>query len=256
MARLVAAGADVSAHCRFDSHTETPLHWAASSNDVAVLDALLDAGADIAAPGAVLGGGTALADAWGFGNWDAARRLVERGSPVTMTEAAALGLMDRLHAALAAGPSAEHVTHALWAACAGGQLDAVRVLVAAGGDADWVGWDGHDATAEGRGRGNVRRRRVPRRRRYRLSRSRRRGQRGDELGLAALVHQPDVDREEVVVDRADVARDQRGRRGRVEPTGPPPAGSGDELGAGPPGRRRTTRWRPRCARSPRWRRCT
>jgi len=76
--RLVAAGADVNAHSRFDSHTETPLHWAASSNDVAVLDALLDAGADIEATGAVLGGGTALADACGFGNWGAARTRVAR----------------------------------------------------------------------------------------------------------------------------------------------------------------------------------
>ena len=37
---------------------ETPLHWAASCDDVAVLDALLDAGADIHAPGAVIGGGS------------------------------------------------------------------------------------------------------------------------------------------------------------------------------------------------------
>ncbi len=47
--RLVAAGADVNAHSQFSYHTETPLHWAASSDDVAVLDALLDAGADIEA---------------------------------------------------------------------------------------------------------------------------------------------------------------------------------------------------------------
>jgi ankyrin repeat protein len=42
VAALVEAGADVNA--RFTGpHTETPLHWAASSGDVAVLDALLDA---------------------------------------------------------------------------------------------------------------------------------------------------------------------------------------------------------------------
>jgi uncharacterized protein len=69
VARLVAAGADVNAHSRFSAHTETPLHWAASSDDVAVLDALIDAGADIEAAGAVLGGGSPLADACGFGNW-------------------------------------------------------------------------------------------------------------------------------------------------------------------------------------------
>ncbi len=39
---LVEAGADVNA--RFHGpHEETPLHWAASSDDVAALDALLDA---------------------------------------------------------------------------------------------------------------------------------------------------------------------------------------------------------------------
>ena len=44
IAVLVDAGADVNA--RFTGpHTETPLHWAASSDDVEVLDALLDRGA-------------------------------------------------------------------------------------------------------------------------------------------------------------------------------------------------------------------
>src|SRR2546426_11567952 len=62
VAALIAFGAEVNA--RFiGRHTETPLHWAASSDDVAVLDALLDAGADIEAPGACIAGGTALDDA-------------------------------------------------------------------------------------------------------------------------------------------------------------------------------------------------
>jgi hypothetical protein len=56
VALLAAAGADVDA--RFvGSHAETPLHWAASSDDVDAIYALLAAGADIEAPGAVLGGG-------------------------------------------------------------------------------------------------------------------------------------------------------------------------------------------------------
>lgn len=45
---LVAAGADPGA--RFGgSHEETPLHWAASNDDVPALDALVEAGADIEA---------------------------------------------------------------------------------------------------------------------------------------------------------------------------------------------------------------
>ena len=95
VAVLVAAGADVNA--RFTGpHTETPLHWAASSDDVEVLDALLDAGADIDAPGAVIGGGTPLADARAFGQWQAAHRLVERGARPPCSDAATLGLIDRL----------------------------------------------------------------------------------------------------------------------------------------------------------------
>jgi ankyrin repeat protein len=47
---LVAAGAEVNARV-VGPHTETPLHWAASCNDVAVLDALLDHGAIWKRPG-------------------------------------------------------------------------------------------------------------------------------------------------------------------------------------------------------------
>jgi uncharacterized protein len=115
VATLVDAGADVNA--RFvGSHNETPLHWAASSNDVAVLDALLDAGADIEADGGVIGGGAPLADARGFGQWDAARRLVERGARTTLVDAATLGLMDRLEAHVRGetAPTTEAITRAFW----------------------------------------------------------------------------------------------------------------------------------------------
>jgi ankyrin repeat protein len=43
VATLVDADADVNARCT-GSHTETPLHWAAGSDDVEALDPLLDAG--------------------------------------------------------------------------------------------------------------------------------------------------------------------------------------------------------------------
>ena len=36
------------------AHAETPLRWAASSDDVEVLDALVEAGADVEAPGSVI----------------------------------------------------------------------------------------------------------------------------------------------------------------------------------------------------------
>ncbi len=141
--RLVAAGADVNAHSRFSSHTETPLHWAASSDDVAVLDALLDAGADIEASGAVLGGGSPLFDACGFGNWAAARRLVERGARPRLSDAAALGLLDRVEAAFAegSGPESEVITMALWQACHGGQRATAEYLLDRGADINWIGWE-------------------------------------------------------------------------------------------------------------------
>ena len=139
---LVEAGADVNA--RFTGpHTETPLHWAASSDDVEVLDALLDAGADIEARGAVIGGGTPISDATAFGQWNAARRLLERGADTTFWESATLGLIDRVQAAFADGraPSADDVTAAFWGACHGGQLEIARLLAEHGADINWVGWD-------------------------------------------------------------------------------------------------------------------
>jgi ankyrin repeat protein len=135
IAVLADASADLNA--RFSGpHTETPLHWAASSDDVVVLDALLDAGADIEARGAVIGGGTPLSDATAFGQWNAARRLLERGAEPTFWESATMGLTDRVQAAFAAdpAPSSEDVTEAFWGACHGGQLAMARCLRDQGAD--------------------------------------------------------------------------------------------------------------------------
>jgi hypothetical protein len=143
VAALVQAGADVNA--RFvGSHVETPLHWAASGNDVAVIDALVDAGADIEASGGVIGGGSPLADARGFGQWDAARRLVERGARTTLTDAATLGLMDRVEAHFehVQVPTPDAVTRAFWGACHGGQAQAAEYLLARGADINWIGHGG------------------------------------------------------------------------------------------------------------------
>jgi uncharacterized protein len=143
VAVLIEAGADVNA--RFTGpHTETPLHWAASSDDVEVLDALLDAGADIEATGAVIAGGTPLTDAVAFGQWRTARRLVERGANTPLREAAALGLMHRVGARWAAGdlPTPDDTTQAFWYACHGGQQLAAEYLLEGGAELNWVStWD-------------------------------------------------------------------------------------------------------------------
>jgi uncharacterized protein len=138
VAALVEAGADVNARFR-GPHEETPLHWAASSDDVEVLDALLDAGADIEAPGAVIAGGTPLRDAVAFGQWKAARRLVERGARTPLWDAAALGLMDRLKGFFSGSPpSPEEINGAFWSACHGGQLEAAEYLVDRGAELNWI----------------------------------------------------------------------------------------------------------------------
>ena len=74
------------------------MHWAVSTDDVEVLDALLDAGANIDAEGGAVGdgSGTPLFDATFFGQWQAARRLVERGAATGPWEEARLGLVDPL----------------------------------------------------------------------------------------------------------------------------------------------------------------
>jgi ankyrin repeat protein len=130
LAVLVEFGADVNA--RMPGEGETPLMWAASSDDVELIDGLLDAGAEVDARGAVIGGGTALDDAWAFGQWRAARRLVARGAVPSLLAAASLGLP-----LVAEGD----VTEALWAACHGGQRGAAEELIARGADPSWVGWD-------------------------------------------------------------------------------------------------------------------
>ena len=138
VAALIEAGADVNA--RFvGSHAETPLHWAASSNDVDVLDALIDAGADIDSPGAVIGGGTPLADARAFRQWEAAHRLVQRGARTTLPDVATLGLMDRLKEYFADEPPApEEISRAFWGACHGGQQRAAAYLLKRGADLNWI----------------------------------------------------------------------------------------------------------------------
>jgi ankyrin repeat protein len=148
VAALIAAGAEVNApliHPSPPAHAERPLHWAASGNDVAVLDALLDGGADIDAPGAVFTGGTPMSDAVVFAQWHAARRLLERGAQTTIWQAAALGLLDRVEAYCTADPlpTSDEITNAFWHACRGGQSQTAEYLLCRGADLNWIGYDQH-----------------------------------------------------------------------------------------------------------------
>lgn len=144
VATLVAAGADVNGrviHPGPRGSSETALHWAASSDDVGVLDALLDGGADIEASGAVFTGGTPMSDAVVFGQWRAARRLLARGATTTIWQAAALGLTDRVRDLCSTdpAPSREQITNAFWHACHGGQKPTAEYLLDRGADPNWVG---------------------------------------------------------------------------------------------------------------------
>ncbi|GLZ32300.1 hypothetical protein Lesp02_44880 [Lentzea sp. NBRC 105346] len=137
IAVLIAAGADVNARFEGGVHRETPLHWAASSDDVEALDALLDAGADIDAGGGVIGGGTALADARVFAQWHAAHRLVERGAATTIVDSATLGLVGRVENQVS-GATSDEVNAAFWGACHGDQRACAEFLLDRGAELDWI----------------------------------------------------------------------------------------------------------------------
>src|SRR5215470_12422868 len=113
---LIDAGADPNAlttsrGSEIGPGSETPLHYAASSDDVDVAEALIEAGADIEAPDGSIG--TPLANAVGYGCWHVARLLVARGAQVDAPWlAAALGMLDRLEALLGSDPPAQEVSQA------------------------------------------------------------------------------------------------------------------------------------------------
>lgn len=139
VAALVEAGANVNAGLE-GSHKETPLHWAASRDDVDAIDALLDAGADIDAPGGVIGEGTPFDDARAFRQWRAAHRLAERGARTTMAHEATLGHFHRLKDRFAGPelPDLDGVSHAFWGACHGGQRRCAEYLLEKGADLNWI----------------------------------------------------------------------------------------------------------------------
>jgi hypothetical protein len=136
---LAAAGADLDAPAVGMWHRETPLHWAASNDDVALIDALLDAGADVEHAGSSIDRGPPLSSAVGYGQWAAAQRLVERGARTLLWHEAALGLMPEMTRRVEANPSlrGETLSGPFWNACHGGQLAAAQYLLAHGADLNW-----------------------------------------------------------------------------------------------------------------------
>ncbi|HJS92896.1 MAG TPA: ankyrin repeat domain-containing protein [Solirubrobacteraceae bacterium] len=136
VALLLDAGADPNDDTGGD-RPETPLHWAASTDDVDVAIVLIDNGADLETPGGSIG--SPLDNAIGYACWDVARLLVARGAAVDkLWHAGALGMLERIEQLLEQRPdAAAEVSQAFWHACAGGQRRAAEYLLARGADLNW-----------------------------------------------------------------------------------------------------------------------
>jgi uncharacterized protein len=141
VALLLDAGADPNDDTGGD-RPETPLHWAASTDDVDVAVVLVDRGAELETPGGSIG--SPLDNAIGYACWHVARFLVARGAAVEkLWHAAALGMLERLEQLLderpdaAGAASADEVSQAFWHACVGGQRRAAEYLLGRGADLNW-----------------------------------------------------------------------------------------------------------------------
>ena len=135
---LIAAGADPSGPDA-QGPSETPLHWAASSDDVAVAAVLIDGGADIEAPSAGPIAGPPLVNAVAYGCWQVAQLLVARGARIgSLWQAAALGDQARVDEFLSAdpAPSQQDLDEAFWQACHGGQRRMAEYLLDRGAHID------------------------------------------------------------------------------------------------------------------------
>jgi ankyrin repeat protein len=134
---LIAMGADPNDRGEPTPGSETPLHWAASSDDADVAAALIDGGANVEVPDGSIG--TPLDNAIGYGCWNVARLLVARGARVDkLWHAAALGMVDRVDELLATtSSSTSELSQAFWHACAGGQRRAAGRLLIEGADLNW-----------------------------------------------------------------------------------------------------------------------
>ncbi|KAM3514638.1 hypothetical protein MY11210_001744 [Beauveria gryllotalpidicola] len=111
---LIEAGCQCNAPYIGKLHSETPLHWAASCDDLEVMDMLLDAGADINAEGGIIDD-TPLADARAF-----------------------LQLKVKAMFAGASKPSEQDANCAFWNACHGSQLETAQFIHSQGANINFV----------------------------------------------------------------------------------------------------------------------
>lgn len=157
---LIGAGADPNARTTGRGEetpgagSETPLQWAASSDDVEVAAALIDGGCDLESPDGSIG--SPLANAVGYGCWNVARLLVARGATVDrLWLAAALGMPAKLEELLSAepAPTGDDVSQAFWHACDAGQRRVAEYLLSKGADRHWRPDYGGSALDAARGLG-------------------------------------------------------------------------------------------------------
>jgi uncharacterized protein len=138
---LIAAGADPNVSAEPGTPSETPLHWAASSDDVEVAEALIQGGANLEARGGSIAGGTPLENAIGYGCWRVAYALYRHDARVEkLWHAAALGLTDRVAGFFAEAnpPVQNEINNAFWQACHGGYRRTAEYLLSRGAELNWI----------------------------------------------------------------------------------------------------------------------
>lgn len=90
---LITCGADIHARAGDPDTGETPLQWAVSSNDVSMVDLLIELGSPVNGLNQDF---RPLAQALFYGNREAAELLMKRGATITLEFAAGLGRVDLL----------------------------------------------------------------------------------------------------------------------------------------------------------------